>query len=125
LPTSWLNQHEHELPQMKDGCRINGDPIIYTGCKPPEHIHRQQAFIGDDGNREIIEAIKEILLSKGLTQLQLTVLGFLCEGRTQKEIAAGLGVSRERVKAIQNAVKKRLGNMHVPFCRSSEVINGI
>lgn len=109
-PSEWLAANEHLLPRMSAGSRINGDPIIHTGKKPPEHIHREQLCVDYDdteAKEERIQAIERVLVSRGFTARQLLVMRLRCEC-TQEQIARSLGVSRERVKAIQAQAKQRL-----------------
>lgn len=105
----WLEKHGDMLPQMSDGYRINGDPIIYTGAKPPEYIKRTQPHWDDSQTKhEIIAAIESVLVHRGFTNLQLFVMKSRCEGFNQSSIAKMLGVTRQAINDIQNNAKQRL-----------------
>jgi DNA-directed RNA polymerase specialized sigma subunit len=132
----WLKKHEHLLPSMMDGERINYDPIIYfnpseTWRTKALELKRQRealdALLPQDENRRAVHlALMFKILESKITPMQLICLLGKMQGITQDGIAKVLGVPRQTVaysqdKAIKVIAKKR----HDKHRQTNEILKNI
>jgi DNA-binding CsgD family transcriptional regulator len=116
VPSDWLQAHESQLPQMTDGERINGDPIIYA-ANSPEYTRKPtiapklccSAPGCAESKKTGVDMLEEALMrSAGLTGKELAVLWLRAKGATQEQTATATGMSQATVCRIISQVARKL-----------------
>ena len=100
----WLKKHEHLLPQMSEGSRINGDPIITFDAS---NEYRLVSILRRKTRRENATFKEDLILLRLMREAEASPLKkktwakvFRAIGMTQKEIAKELGISQKTVSQL-------------------------
>ena len=118
-----MRKHSAELPQMSDGGRVNGDPIVYSNNLFPPKLFAMwlDAVEGKHGTpidqkRMIaLSALAARIIAGALiTPRQGLVLFLRMVGETQQDIADRMGISRITVLEYEKSAKKKLCRESAP-----------
>jgi len=111
----WFERHAREIPDMDEGSRINGDPIVYLGIPEEWQLRALQPhrFEGEletgkpQHNTLVDQILRKAVIGADLTPVQAWVLVLKAFGVSQKQIAATLRVTEMAVtRAGRSAIRK-------------------
>ena len=119
----WMRKHGGELPQMSDGDRVNGDPIVYSNnLFPPklfamwlDAVESKHGTPVDQKRAVALSALAARIIAGALiTPRQGLVLFLRMVGETQQDIADRMGISRITVLEYEKSAKKKLCRESAP-----------
>ena len=115
----WYRRHKHEIPNMEDGSRINGDPIIYLGIPEdwqlralmPDRFEREddiEATERDKKNTLTNQLRRKAVIEADLTPMQAWVLQLRSMGLRQEEIAKILKTKQQSVDRAEKVAAYKI-----------------
>jgi hypothetical protein len=116
---AWLAEHENELPQMSDGERIGGDPIICVGngndLELVDMLRRVTGRVDSSYRDDLILRGFISYYIKNPKNKQAAVLLLTAAGISQTQIAKTLGCTQQAVckrlqlnKSVKQLIAKEL-----------------
>ena len=120
---AWMRKHSAELPQMSDGDRVNGDPIVYSNnLFPPklfamwlDAVESKHGTPIDQKRAVALSALAaQIIAGAHITPRQGLVLFLRMVGETQQDIAERMGISQPTVIEHEKIARKKLNRERSP-----------
>ena len=107
----WLDEHEHLLPDMRQGERVGRKKITYFEELQAERLSPLQTGYDDDamspiGSYACAETLFRVAV-RVLRPIEAFVLSRMCAGLKQREIAKETGIRRPNIaRMIKGAIQK-------------------